>query len=79
MRSLLLLFAILGSTLVSGPAAAQGYKWCVQGINLGYPGDCSYSTYAQCMATASGTNDGCGINPYYAYARGGYSHRQHRY
>jgi hypothetical protein len=50
-----------------------------KGPNMGYPGDCSYSTYAQCQASASGTIDDCGINPRYAYARqGGYSNRRTR-
>ena len=48
-------------------------------VFVGYPGDCSYSTYVQCQASASGTIDGCGINPRYAYARqGGYSNRRTR-
>ena len=32
----------------SAPAAAYDYPWCVQGRELGVPGDCSYSTYGQC-------------------------------
>ncbi len=35
----------------------------------GYPGNCQFSSYAQCMATASGTYAYCGINPQYAFAR----------
>jgi hypothetical protein len=34
---------------------------------MGYPGNCMFSSYAQCMATASGTNNGCGINPQYLF------------
>ena len=30
--------------------------------------DCQFSSYAQCMATASGTDGHCGINPRYAFA-----------
>jgi hypothetical protein len=30
---------------------------------MGYPGNCQFSSYAQCMATASGTDAYCGINP----------------
>jgi hypothetical protein len=71
------LVALLTATVFAVPAMAG--KYCVQGSNLGYPGDCSYSTYAQCEASASGTIDGCGINPRYAYARqGGYSNRRTR-
>ena len=71
------LVALVTATVFAVPATAG--KYCVQGPNIGYPGDCSYSTYAQCQASASGTIDGCGITPRYAYARqGGYSNRRAR-
>ena len=41
----------------SAPAAAYDYPWCLQGRNEGIPGDCSYQTYAQCQASASGRFD----------------------
>jgi hypothetical protein len=44
-------------------------RYCLQGRSWGYPGNCQFSTYRQCMATASGTFSTCGINPAYAYAR----------
>jgi hypothetical protein len=47
----------------SGPAAAYDYPWCVQGRGVGIPGDCSYRTYGQCMASASGRALYCNINP----------------
>jgi Protein of unknown function (DUF3551) len=50
------------------PASAQD-RYCLQGRQWGYPGNCAFATYAQCMATASGTESACGINPRYAYAR----------
>ncbi|AWM10944.1 DUF3551 domain-containing protein [Bradyrhizobium symbiodeficiens] len=43
-------------------------SYCLQGRQSGYPGNCEFSSYRQCMATASGTNEGCGINPMRAYA-----------
>ena len=43
-------------------------RYCLQGGISGYPGNCQFSTYEQCMATASGTDDYCGINPQYAFA-----------
>jgi len=43
-------------------------RYCLQGRDLGYPGNCEFSTYDQCMATASGTNAYCGINPQYLFA-----------
>jgi hypothetical protein len=54
-------------------AVAQDYPWCLQGRDWGYPGLCHFSSYEQCMATASGTFSYCGINPRFALAppRGG--------
>jgi hypothetical protein len=51
------------------PAAAAQDQFCLQGRQWGYPGNCQFSSYPQCMATASGTDAYCGINPYYAFAR----------
>ncbi|HLG84074.1 MAG TPA: DUF3551 domain-containing protein [Bradyrhizobium sp.] len=53
----------------SVPATAHDYPWCAQGRGFGYPGDCSYQTYGQCMASASGRDLYCGINPRAAYAQ----------
>jgi hypothetical protein len=49
-------------------------RYCLQGRRWGYPGNCLFSTYEQCMATASGTPDYCGVNPQYLFAQpqGGY-------
>jgi len=48
------------------PAAIQD-RYCVQGYGWGYPGNCQFSTYEQCTATASGTGDVCGENPQYLF------------
>lgn len=53
----------------SAPAAAYDYPWCVVARGWGYPGDCSYQTYAQCMASASGRYAYCNVNPRVAFAR----------
>jgi len=53
--------------------------YCLQGRQSGYPGNCEFSTYQQCMASASGTNEGCGINPMRAYAPQRRFARQSRY
>jgi hypothetical protein len=53
----------------AGPAAAYDYPWCVTGGGFGYPGDCSYRSYAQCTASASGRRAWCNINPRAAYGR----------
>jgi hypothetical protein len=50
------------------PAAAQD-RFCLQGRQWGYPGNCQFSSYAQCMASASGTDSYCGLNPMRTYAR----------
>jgi hypothetical protein len=51
------------------PAEAYDYPWCTQGRGVGYPGDCSYQTYNQCLASASGRNLYCGVNPRFAFAQ----------
>jgi hypothetical protein len=66
----------------SAPAAAAGIqdRYCLQGRQWGYPGNCQFSSYPQCMATASGTDAYCGINPQYAFARQrGYHQRGYGY
>jgi hypothetical protein len=57
------------ATATSAPAAAYDYPWCLQGRNEGIPGDCSYRTYAQCEASASGRFAYCNINPRVAFGR----------
>ncbi len=57
------------------PAGTGPNSYCLQGRIWGYPGNCQFSSYAQCMATASGTDAYCGINPRSAFAgqrRGAY-------
>jgi hypothetical protein len=61
--SVLSTIAVLLAVGSLSPAAASRY--CLQGRNWGYPGNCQFSTYQQCMATASGTAAHCGINPHY--------------
>ena len=58
-----------GAASISGstPAAAYDYPYCVQGRGIGIPGDCSYQTYAQCMASASGRGLYCNVNPRVAF------------
>jgi hypothetical protein len=46
-------------------------RYCLQGRIWGYPGNCQFATYDQCLASASGTDAYCGINPARAY-RGGW-------
>jgi hypothetical protein len=68
MRKLVLTILALSAAGVatlatSAPAAAYDYPWCVQGRGVGIPGDCSYQTYAQCEASASGRALYCNSNP----------------
>lgn len=51
----------------SAPAIQDRY--CLQGRTWGYPGNCQFSSYQQCMATASGTDAYCGDNPTYLFER----------
>src|SRR4030095_14509726 len=32
------------------PASIEPYSYCLQGRQWGYPGNCQFSSYAQCMA-----------------------------
>ena len=81
LASLVVAAAGAATLATSAPAAARDYPWCVQGRGVGYPGDCSYSTYAQCMASASGRFASCGVNPRAAYGerRGRYHHHRYDY
>ena len=71
LRHSIALAGVVAATLLSlAPSAqAQDYPWCVQGRGVGYPGDCSYSTRPQCLASASGRLVSCGINPRFAYGQ----------
>ena len=46
-------------------------RFCLQGRRWGYPGNCLFSTYEQCMWSASGTPDYCGENPQYLFRQQG--------
>ena len=64
-------FIILASfaALMFTVQSAGAEKYCLQGRDWGYPGNCHFSSYHQCMATASGTGAHCGINPRHAHTR----------
>ena len=48
-----------------------GFARIAQGRIWGYPGNCQFSTYQQCMITASGTDAYCDINPRVAFREQG--------
>jgi nitrous oxide reductase accessory protein NosL len=68
MRSAIL--ALLASGAISAgcssPAAAFEYPYCIQSQKDGTL--CEYSSYNQCMATASGRGVECIVNPIVAFA-----------
>ena len=60
MRASQMAMLVLGAMTLAGaasirPAAADpyDYPWCAQGPSLGYPGECAYQTYDQCLASVS--------------------------
>jgi hypothetical protein len=63
---------VLVVAAAASPASAYDYRYCLQGREWGYPGNCQFSTYRQCMATASGTYAHCGLNPRVAFRERGH-------
>ena len=55
---------IPGSVTITAPSDL----YCLQKGVWGLPGNCQFSTYEQCKATASGTAAVCGRNPHYLFA-----------
>jgi hypothetical protein len=67
-RSLWALIAVgVMAAINAAPAAAAGnLPFCIKGCDFGGgAGDCSFSTYQQCQATASGRDATCAANPYF--------------
>lgn len=71
------------STMGALPAAARDYPFCIKGCDFGAGrGDCSFTSYQQCQATASGRDATCAANPYFntdaelQSGRGRQSHRR---
>jgi hypothetical protein len=74
MRASRLAMLVLGTVTLAGaasikPASADpyDYPWCAQGPSLGYPGECAYQTYEQCLASVSGRYLYCGENPRFLF------------
>ena len=56
--------------LAADPAPADAttvYPWCAHYNGRGYGGgaNCGYTTFAQCLATVSGSQGTCEMNPWY--------------
>ena len=66
-RAFLMLMVCCGaSTSAALPAVARDYPFCIKGCDFGGThGDCSFTSYQQCQATASGRDAYCDANPYY--------------
>ena len=63
MRTLFLALATSATVFATGvtEVAAGDYRYCIQGDDFG-AGDCSFASYQQCQATASGRTAYCGAN-----------------
>jgi len=51
-----------------GAIAARDYPFCLKGCDFGN-GDCSFLSYQQCQATASGRDAWCDANPAFRQSR----------
>jgi Protein of unknown function (DUF3551) len=68
MRNAVLALMAFGAACAidAAPAAAKDYPYCIKGCDFGGgAGDCSFSSYQQCLATASGRDATCAANPYF--------------
>ena len=66
MRRVWLGLMAAGAASIATPAAAGGLAYCIKGCDFGAgAGDCSFSSLAQCQATASGRDASCAANPYF--------------
>jgi hypothetical protein len=66
------LLAVAGSTPA---AAARQYPWCERTDTTGFTPSCTFTSYAQCMATVSGQRGDCVQNPYLAFGQAQQSRR----
>ena len=65
MKSLVALLTLAAAyALTPNAASAQGSSFCLRGCDFGV-GDCSYSSYQQCQASAAGRTAWCETNPDY--------------
>jgi hypothetical protein len=85
MRALALAALTIGTMLAGGTARAQtfapGYPVCLHVYGRASYYECSYTSLAQCSASASGRSAQCEINPYVASASVNETpvlHRRHR-
>jgi hypothetical protein len=61
-----LLVAMAAADIQSASAATAPRPWCVRDGSFGRGSwDCTYYTFEQCLASASGNNGSCEQNPNY--------------
>jgi hypothetical protein len=68
MRAAILELLAIGATAAINvpPAQARELPFCMKGQGIADAhGDCSYATYEQCAASASGRYNYCDTNPFY--------------
>ena len=70
MRTVFLVLATSATIFATGvtPLAASEYRYCLQGDDYAGAGDCGFTSYQQCQASASGRTAYCGTNPCLANA-----------
>ena len=57
----------LFAAMDAAPVVASGMPFCIKGCDFGGAlGDCIFSSYQQCLATASGRDATCAANPYFS-------------
>ncbi len=67
MRVAVLAILMAGAAAISAaPAQARELPFCIkgQGVDAAH-GDCSFYTYEQCQAAASGRLNYCDVNPFF--------------
>ncbi|HEV7636687.1 MAG TPA: DUF3551 domain-containing protein [Bradyrhizobium sp.] len=64
--SALIAIGVIGA-FDAAPAAAGQFPFCIKGCDFGSGlGDCSFTSYQQCQAAASGRAATCAANPYFS-------------
>ena len=67
-RQMFLVVLITVGTISLADAAGSPDRYCLQGPQWDYPGDCRFNSYLQCM-TVGGKDAKCRENPRYEYGR----------
>jgi hypothetical protein len=83
MRKIIEAAAFVAMVFTALPASAQpndpyDYPYCLQGSDYDLPGLCQFTSYQQCMATASGRVAYCGLNPRFAFGWQPYGRRPYQ-